>query len=319
MNRALVTGAGGQDGSYLCELLLSKGYQVFALVRRPPESMSNLRGILDKIEFLYGDMRDSASLACAISKSHPDEIYNLAAASFVPPSWILPEETFNINTGGLARILSLVAKEKPDTKVYQASSSEMFGNQTGILDESSPLQPTSPYGASKAAAHMLIHVYRGKGLRCMSGLLFNHESPRRGQEMVTMKICRHVARFACGIREPLELGNLEARRDWGWAPDYVEAMWLMMRKAETDYVIGTGISHSVEECLDSALAAAGLDPEEFKVRWLKIDSQLKRPGEISTLCANPAKAAQELGWKPATGFSEMIHKMVRSEMQKVTG
>jgi GDPmannose 4,6-dehydratase len=315
--RVLISGVSGQDGSFLAEFLLAKGWQVYGLVRRDPETIENLRGILDKVTFLYGDMRDAASLSAAIHKSYPDEIYNLAAQSFVPPSWNYPAETLDINAGGLARLLHIVLEVKPDIKVYQASSSEMFGNQEGLLDESTPLLPTSPYGISKLAAHHLVQVYKQKGVHCISGILMNHESERRGQEMVTMKICHHVARFAKGIREPLQLGNLQARRDWGYAPDFVEAIWLMMREAKTDYVVGTGESHSVEECLDTALEAAGLDVAEFKSSWLQSNSRLYRPSEIHVLRANAAKVRQELGWAPKTSFREMIAKMVNSEMKKL--
>jgi GDPmannose 4,6-dehydratase len=192
----------------------------------------------------------------------------------------------------------------------------MFGDQTGMLDEGTPMRPTSPYGVSKLASHHLIQAYRNAGIRCVSGILFNHESERRGQEMVTMKICRHVARFAYGFKEPLELGNLEAVRDWGYAPEYVEAMWLMMREAKTDYVIGTGECHSVQELLDTALDAAGLDKEEFKQNWLLTDTRLRRDGEINTLCANASRAEKELGWKSQTTFEQMMGKMVKSEMRK---
>ncbi len=318
MNRALITGISGQDGSYLAEFLVNKGYRVFGLVRRTPESLVNLQRILSQVELLYGDLRDASSLASAISRADPDEIYNLAGQSFVPPSWIYPHETLDINAGGLGRILSLVSTENPQIKVYQASSSEMFGNQVGALDESSSFLPSSPYGASKEAAHQLIQVYRGKGVRAVGGILFNHESERRGTEMVTMKICRHVARFSQGHREPLELGNLKARRDWGYAPDYVEAMFLMMRQAKEDYVIGTGLTYSVEDCLGAALNAAGLDLEEFKAKWLVTNTRLQRTGEINILCANTAKACKELGWKPTTTFNEMIRKMVNSELRKQT-
>lgn len=312
--RALITGVSGQDGSYLAEFLLTKGYQVFGLVRRPPESLANITHLLDRIELMYGDLRDATSLACAIGRSFPDEIYNLGAQSFVPPSWVYPHETMDVNVGGLARILSIVERHRPDCKVYQASSSEMYGDQHGMLNEESPMRPTSPYGLSKLAAHRLIGVYRGKGVRAVGGILFNHESERRGQEMVTMKICRHVARFAVGIKEPLALGNLQARRDWGYAPDYVEAMWLMMQRADGDYVIGTGESYSVEDCLDTALGVARIDPETFKRDWLKVDPALHRPGEIHVLCADATRARRELGWKPRTTFPEMIERMVKSEI-----
>lgn len=315
--KALISGVSGQDGSYLAEFLLAKGYTVYGLVRRTPETSPNLRNILGRVEFLYGDVRDICSLSAAIHRSWPDELYNLAGQSFVPPSWTAPEATLDINAGGLARILSIVKSEKPDTKVYQASSSEMFGNQEGNLNEDSPMLPTSPYGLSKLAAHHLVRAYRGCGLKVVSGVLFNHESERRGAEMVTMKICRHVARFACGYREPLELGSLEVRRDWGYAPDYVEAMWLMMRQADRDYVIGTGETHSVDEVISAALSAAGIPEAEFSEKWLNCDDRLIRQGEIRNLRADAREARKGLGWNPKVSFDEMIRRMVASEIEKV--
>jgi GDPmannose 4,6-dehydratase len=316
--RALITGTGGQDGSFLAEFLLAKNYRVYGLVRRPPESMDNLKSVLGKIEFLYGDMRDSGSLASAIWRAWPTEIYNLAGQSFVPPSWVNPQDTFDVNVGGLARILSLVDAIKPDTRVYQAGSSEMYGDQSGVLDENSPMLPTSPYGVSKLAAHQLVAAYRNKGTRVVSGILFNHESERRGAEMVTMKIARHIARFAMGIQEPLELGNIRAQRDWGAAQDYVEAMWMMTQKATTDYVIGTGESHSVEDFLDACLASVGISAPDFKSKWLHIDQRLVRDGEIKVLCANPERANTELYWKPRISFIQMVDRMMDSELKKET-
>lgn len=316
--RALITGISGQDGSYLAEFLLKKGYQIYGLVRRNPDTMQNLQGISGRVNFLYGDLKDSESLSVAIHKSWPDEIYNLGAQSFVPPSWTLPEETFDTNAGGLARILSVVERRKPDTKVYQASSSEMFGDQGGTLNESSTFAPTSPYGVSKLSSHHLIQAYRLKGIRCVSGILFNHESERRGLEMATMKIARHVARFSAGASEILHLGNTKARRDWGHAEDYVEAMWMMLRNADSDYVIGTGSSPSVDEFLDQSLAVAGVDVEEFRSCWLVVDPALIRDGEINILKADASRAEKELGWKPKVSFGKMVERMVRSEIAKAT-
>lgn len=315
--KALITGISGQDGSYLAQFLLAKGYRVYGLVRRNPETCPNLQKLIGQVHFFYADMQETESLSTAIIRSWPDEIYNLAGQTFVPASWSGPERTIDINAGGLARILSIVTAQKPDTRVYQASSSEMFGDQFGELDETTPMLPTSPYGASKLCAHHLVQAYRHKGIKAVSGILFNHESERRGEEMVTMKISKHVARFACGIKEPLELGNIDAVRDWGYSPDYVEAMWMMLEKADADYVIGTGETHSVSEFLDASLDAVNIKSEPFRMQWLKCDKRLERNGEIHMLRANAARARTFLNWKPRVSFTEMVSRMVKSEIDKV--
>jgi len=229
MKRALITGISGQDGSYLAEYLLELGYEVFGLIRREPQSVRWLGPILDRIELLSGDLRDLASLEIAFQKAWPDEVYNLGGQVFVPTSWQIPEETFNINVEGLSRLLRIIEQRKTDTRLYQASSSEMFGNVTGLCSEQTPLAPTSPYGVSKMAAHRLADVYRARNLFVVGGILFNHESPRRGPEMVTRKITRAAAGWAKGDRTKLPLGNLKARRDWGFAGDYVRAMHAMLQ------------------------------------------------------------------------------------------
>src|ERR1700688_1045025 len=258
MKRALITGISGQDGSYLAEYLLQLGYQVFGIVRRGPGTMRWLADIQDRVELLYGDLRDTESLEVAFHKSWPDEVYNLAGQVFVPTSWECPAETFDINVGGLARLLSIVEPQKPDTRVYQASSSEMYGNVADFCGENTRFQPNSPYGVSKMAAHRLAEIYRARGVYSVGGILFNHESPRRGPEMVTRKITRAAAGWAAGDKTKLKLGNLEARRDWGYAGDYVKAMHAMLQQsAPKDYVIGTGESHSVAEFVTLVLAELG--------------------------------------------------------------
>lgn len=262
VKRALITGINGQDGSYLAEFLLSLGlYEVHGTVRMMHPGASNITSVLGQVRLHYADLRDVLSLEKVIRKVNPDEIYNLAGQVFVPTSWSQPAETFDVNVGGLARILAIVEKAAPEARVYQASSSEMYGNvySDKPLNERDRMRPVSPYGASKLAAHKLVDVYRQKGYYVASGILFNHESPRRGEEMVTRKIARHVARWAAGDRTDLKLGNLFAQRDWGFAGDYVKAMHLMLQQPYgDDYVIGTGIAHSVQTFLAKAIEAAGL-------------------------------------------------------------
>src|SRR5271167_3434046 len=266
MKKALITGISGQDGSYLAEYLLQLGYRVYGLVRRESGTMRWLAHVQDKIEVLYADMRDTASLEVAFTKASPDEVYNLAGQVFVPTSWHMPAETFDINVGGLARLLNIIERQKPDTRIYQASSSEMYGNLNGLRNEQTALAPTSPYGVSKTAAHRLCEVYRARGVFAVGGILFNHESPRRGPEMVTRKITLASADWAQGKKNKLKLGNMQARRDWGFAGDYVRAMHAMLQQEKAnDYVISTGESHSVYEfvvvvllCLDVVPAGANV-------------------------------------------------------------
>jgi GDPmannose 4,6-dehydratase len=320
MKSALITGISGQDGSYLAEYLLELGYQIWGLMRREPASTRWLTPILSRVEFLYGDLRDAESLAVAFQKAWPDEVYNLAGQVFVPTSWEIPAETFDINVGGFARLLQIVERTKRDTRVYQASSSEMVGNWDELCDEQTPLRPTSPYGISKLAAHRLAEVYRQRGLFVVGGILFNHESPRRGPEMVTRKITRAAARWLLGDRTKLALGNLQARRDWGFAGDYVKAMHAMLQHPEPkDYIIGTGISHSVSDFLLEIMAAMReLGPSSNVPRsveeWVEVNPQFLRTGEIHDFRADARLARVELGWQPAVDFKQLVRMMLESDL-----
>jgi len=310
MKRALITGIAGQDGSYLAEYLLTKGYKVFGLVRSELTAAQNLKNVMDKIQLLYGDLTDQLSLLAAIKKSEPDELYNLAGQPFVPNSWLSPQETINVNVGGLARLLDIVERTDRRIRVYQASSSEMFGNHRGASNEETPLVPTSPYGVSKLAAHHLCRVYRDKGVFAVGGILFNHESPRRGPEMVTRKITQHVASWMLGSEEPLRLGNIDVTRDWGFAGDYIEAMHLMLQQDKPrDYVIGMGQTTSVREFLHRALEAANI-PYESVAHLITHDQHLVRDNEIYALCADASLAKKELGWRPKTSLAQLVKMMV---------
>lgn len=320
MKSALITGISGQDGSYLAEYLLEHGYQVWGMVRRDPASTRWLQTILPRIEIVYGDLRDAESLAVAFQKAWPDEIYNLAGQVFVPTSWEVPADTFDINVGGLLRLLQIVERTRRDTRIYQASSSEMMGNWDGLCDEQTPLRPTSPYGTSKMAAHRLMEVYRQRGLFAVGGILFNHESPRRGPEMVTRKISRAAARWLLGSRTKLALGNLQARRDWGFAGDYVKAMHAMLQQPEPrDYVIGTGVSHSVSDFLVEIMAAmrelgpSGNAPDAVD-EWVEINPQFLRTGEIHDLRADARRARSELAWEPQVKFKQLVRMMLESDL-----
>jgi GDPmannose 4,6-dehydratase len=324
MKRALITGISGQDGSYLAEYLLQLGYQVFGLVRREPQTIRWIQPISGVIHLLYGDLRDATSLEVAIGKAWPDEVYNLAAQVFVPTSWQCPAETFDINVGGIARLLSIIERQKPDTRLYQASSSEMFGNVNGCCNEHTPLNPTSPYGTSKMAAHRLVGVYRNRGLYVVGGILFNHESPRRGPEMVTRKIVQGLAnRWATGADTKLKLGNLSARRDWGFAGDYVKAMHAMLQPpTPKDYVIGTGKSHSVAEFLAAAIAEldgidSNRDVAQDLEKYVEVDRNLFRQGEIHDLRADVTLAQAELGWEPQVSFRTLVKMMMGAELDAV--
>jgi len=319
MKKALITGISGQDGSYLAEYLLELGYSVYGLVRRESSTMRWLGDIGDKIELLYGDMRDTVSLEVAFAKASPDEVYNLAGQVFVPTSWHLPAETFDINVGGLARLLNIVERAKPDTRVYQASSSEMYGNLNGLRNEETPLMATSPYGVSKTAAHRLCEVYRARGIFAVGGILFNHESPRRGPEMVTRKITLAAADWAKGKKNKVKLGNMQARRDWGFAGDYVRAMHAMLQQPEpVDYVIATGQSHSVYEfvvevlrCLD--LVPAGADVASVVNEYVEVDPKLFRTGEIHDLRGDAVLARTKLNWQPEVDFHGLVRMMVEAD------
>lgn len=319
---ALITGITGQDGSYLAELLLKLGYRVVGLCRGG-SSTKNIDQIINGIELVHGDLRDALSLNVAIHKYRPDELYNLAAQSFVPPSWVKPDCTLDINTNGLLRILEIVEKIVPSCKVYQATSSEMYGPRNGPNSELTECFPNSPYGVSKLASHKLCSVYRGKGLYVVSGILHNHESPRRGIEMVTRKISRHVAEWAKGIhKDPLLLGNIDARRDWGFAGDYVEAMHMMLQQDKPDdYVIGYGIAHSVKEFFEIAVREVfdGKEPEiNYFLNRVQTDSRLLRKSDIDVTVADYNKAQRVLGWKPKTTFNQLVEMMVNHDMDIVS-
>lgn len=316
MATALVTGALGQDGSYLTEHLISLGYHVFGGIRR--HSFPNpVEHGQKSLTFVQCDVRDELSIRSAIKKAWPDEIYNLAGQVYVPISWEMPEETFDINTGGLARILKVVEQIKRDTKVYQASSSEMFGNHEGACTDQTPMHPTSPYGVSKYAAHKLVGLYRDRGIYVVAGILFNHESPRRGHEMVTRKIAKNVAKWASGSEQILFMGNMDSRRDWGFAGEYVKAMHLMLQYSEpTDYVVGTGHSHSVADFLEMARLEMGL-PKDFVEAHTATDHRFVRTQEIFDMRADNTKIRQLLGWEPKMHFKELVNLMVRTEFSKL--
>lgn len=320
MKKALISGISGQDGSYLAEYLLELGYQVYGLVRREPRTVRWLQGIHDRVEFVYGDLQDDTSLEVAFRKAWPDEVYNLAGQVFVPSSWECPSDTLDVNVGGLVRLLQIVQREKPDTRLYQASSSEMYGNVDGHCNEQTPLMPASPYGVSKMAAHHLVRIYRQRGIYAVGGILFNHESPRRGPEMVTRKITRAAAAWARGDKTKLKLGNLDARRDWGFAGDYVKAMHAMLQQKEPkDYVIGTGESHSVAEFVELTLKELSRHggTERFGrplENFVEVDQRLIRSNEIHNLRADCRLARTELGWMPVIDFRGLVRMMVENDL-----
>lgn len=334
--KALITGILGQDGSYLAEYLLELGYEVHGIIRSNPDLSDNLRNPARKfVKFHYGDLRDEVSLQTVLRRVLPREIYNLGGQVFVPTSWESPAETFDVNVGGLARILKLVEKICPLARVYQASSSEMYGNvlefvhdDAGIdgkkeiqakLDETHRMEPVSPYGTSKYAAHRLVDVYRKKELFVVAGILFNHESPRRGSEMVTRKITKHVAGWAVNKKDktPLVLGNLQARRDWGFAGDYVRAMHAMLQQEKPeDFVVGMGRSHSVEDFFRGSLEAAGLSYEEYHPLVQINKAWFGRANELRTLIADATKARNQLNWWPEVSFDQLVKMMVESDMQE---
>ncbi|RZD32210.1 MAG: GDP-mannose 4,6-dehydratase [uncultured DHVE6 group euryarchaeote] len=315
MKTALITGITGQDGSYLAEFLLEKGYKVYGLERRnSSRERRNITEILDKIELINGDLLDQASIIAAIKESNPDEIYNLAAQSFVGSSWGQPEYTGNVTALGALRMLEGIRQVNPKIKYYQASSSEMFGKvKTMPQAESTQLHPRSPYGVAKCFAHWITQNYRESyGMFCVSGILFNHESPRRGEEFVTRKVTKAVARIKYGKQKELRLGNLDAGRDWGHAQDYVEAMWLMMQQDKPeDFVIGTGISNSVRTMVETAFNHVGLNYKDYVV----IDPKFFRPAEVEILIADASKAEKILNWKPKITFKELIIEMVDNDLK----
>jgi len=317
MPTALVTGITGQDGSYLAELLLTKGYRVVGTVRRTShDSYERIQHLVDRVEILPADLLDQHSLQAVIKQSRPDEVYNLAAQSFVPTSWSQPVLTGEFTALGVTRLLDAIRLEKPDTKFYQASSSEMFGK---VLEtpqtEKTPFYPRSPYGVAKVYGHYITVNYRESyGMYAVSGILFNHESPRRGLEFVTRKITDGVARIKLGLAKTLALGNLDARRDWGFAGDYVDAMWRMLQQPTADdYVIGTGEYHSVRDCCEVAFSHVGLDWKRHVVH----DPRFDRPAEVERLLADPSKAKKQLGWTPTVDFRGLITMMVDADLARL--
>ncbi len=315
--RAVITGITGQDGSYLAELLLDKGYEVTGIVRRASApNFWRIAHLLDRISLRPGDLLDQLSLLRIIDDVKPDEIYNLAAMSFVPASWDQPLLTGEFNSMGVTRLLEAVRQVNPGVRIYQASSSEMYGRVREVPQtEMTPFYPRSPYGVSKVFGHYITVNYRESyGLFAVSGILFNHESPRRGLEFVTRKVTDGVARITLGLADHLSLGNLDARRDWGFAGDYVRAMWLMLQQDRADdYVIATGVSHSVQQLVELAFAHAGLDWKKH----VRTDPALLRPAEVDHLIGDPAKAANELGWKPTVDFTGLVSMMVDADLKRL--
>jgi len=314
---ALITGITGQDGSYLAEFLLEKGYRVVGMTRRSStDSMERIEHIADRIELLQGDVLDQASLVAALQAVEADEVYNLAAMSFVPTSWNQPVLTGEFTGLGVTRMLEAIRQVQPKVRFYQASSSEMFGKVREVpQNELTPFHPRSPYGVAKAYGHFLTVNYRESyGLYAVSGILFNHESPRRGLEFVTRKITNGAARISLGLAKELKMGNLDARRDWGYAGDYVRAMWSMLQQPEaSDYVVATGIDHSVRDVCKIAFERVGLEYEKYVV----IDPQLYRPAEVDQLLGDPSKAHKVLGWEPTVSFEELIRMMVDADLDRL--
>jgi GDPmannose 4,6-dehydratase len=315
--RALITGITGQDGSYMAELLLSEGYEVFGLVRRSSsKKYDRIESLIDDIEVVEGDLTDQTSLDHVVQSVQPDEVYNLAAQSFVPASWNQPVLTGDVTGIGVIRILEAIRKHRPRAKFLQASSSEMFGKvRESPQTETTPFYPRSPYGVAKVFGHYITVNYReSHGIFACSAMGFNHESPRRGLEFVTRKVTHQVARIKCGLAKKLLMGNLDAKRDWGFAGDYVRAMWMMLQQPDPDdYVLATGKTHSVRDLLETAFAAAGLNWEEY----VEIDPKFIRPAEVDFLCGDAAKAREKLGWEPKVCFEELIKMMVEADLEAV--
>jgi GDPmannose 4,6-dehydratase len=314
---ALITGVTGQDGSYLAEFLLEQGYRVVGMMRRTStETVGRIAHLLDRIELVHGDLLDQLSLIGIVREYQPDEVYNLAAQSFVPTSWQQPVLTGEFTALGVTRMLEAIRLVKPDCRFYQASSSEMFGKVLEVpQNEDTPFYPRSPYGVSKVYGHWITVNYRESyDLYAVSGILFNHESPRRGLEFVTRKVTHAVARIREGLSDTLPLGNLEAQRDWGFAGDYVRAMWLMLQQdGPSDFVVATGRTHTVQRLCEIAFGAAGLD-------WRKhvtVDERFIRPAEVDLLVGDAEKARAELGWQPEVSFEQMIEDMVAADTELI--
>jgi GDPmannose 4,6-dehydratase len=314
--RALITGITGQDGSYLAELLLDEGYEVHGMVRRAStEKFDRIEHLRERITLHQGDLLDQRSLVDTLRASRPDEVYNLAAMSFVALSWVQPTLTADFTGVGVTRMLEALREACPEARFYQASSSEMFGKVREVpQNEQTPLYPRSPYGVAKVYGHFITINYRESyGLHATSGILFNHESERRGLEFVTRKITWHAAAIKHGLRDKLALGNLDAQRDWGYAKDYVRAMWLMLQQdAAEDFVIATGETHTVRDCVQVAFDEAGFSDWE---RYVEIDPQFLRPAEVDLLIGDPTKARERLGWVPETSFEELIRLMTRADLE----
>jgi len=316
MPTALVTGITGQDGSYLAEFLLEKGYHVVGMVRRSSTvTWERVEHIKDQIDIVQGDLHDQSSLMNLVKDCDPDEVYNLGAQSFVPTSWSHPTLTGEVTGLGVTRLLEVIRMAKPEARFYQASSSEMFGKVRAVpQNEDTPFYPRSPYGVAKTYGHWITVNYRESyNLFAVSGILFNHESPRRGLEFVTRKITDGVARIKHGLQNELRLGNLEARRDWGYAKDYVRAMWLMLQQDEPDdFVIGTGQTKSVRDFCEAAFGYVGLNYQDFVVQ----DPAFYRPAEVDLLVSDPTKAREKLGWEPTLNFQELVNLMVEADLKR---
>jgi len=314
----LITGITGQDGSYLADFLLSKKYTVVGMVRRSSTvTFERIQHIQDDITIIQGDLHDQSSLVDVMEQYQPEEVYNLAAQSFVPTSWNQPVLTGEVTALGVTRILEAIRLANPKGRFYQASSSEMFGKVREVpQSETTPFYPRSPYGVAKVYGHWITVNYRESyNLYAVSGILFNHESPRRGQEFVTRKITYGAARIKLGLSKELRLGNLEARRDWGFAGDYVEGMWLMLQQERPeDYVLGTGVTHSVKEFCEAAFGYLGLDYRDYVVQ----DPRFYRPAEVDLLVADPCKANEQLGWRPRVSFEELVRMMVDVDLKRIS-
>jgi GDPmannose 4,6-dehydratase len=317
IQRALITGITGQDGSYLAEFLLEKGYEVIGMVRRSSTlNFQRIEHIQDQLTLVSGDLMDQVSMINILETHRPNEVYNLAAQSFVQTSWDQPVFTGEVTGLGVTRLLDAIRVVDPSIRFYQASSSEMFGKVRQVpQSEATPFYPRSPYGVAKVYGHWITVNYRESyDLFACSGICFNHESPRRGHEFVTRKIARAVARIKRGLQDELRLGNLDAQRDWGYAPDYVQGMWLMLQQDQADdYVLATGKTHTVQRFVELAFAAVELEAKDYVVQ----DPRFMRPAEVDLLVGNPQKAQERLGWQPKTTFEELVRIMVEAELEKI--